>query len=62
LKTSVGQFLEWHYNDWKSSNQNIEDTEDFSRMLYSRIYSHQHMIDQRNLMLKAWNASRRVHQ
>lgn len=49
-------FLEWHFNEWKINNSNDESIE-FAKMLYERVYSYDHTSCVRDIEFKAWLAS-----
>lgn len=49
-------FLEWHFNEWKINNSNDESIE-FAKMLYERVYSHDHTSCVRDIEFKAWLTS-----
>ena len=56
MKTERELFLEWHFLDWKLHNA-VTDTVDFSKVLYDRVYSHDHTSSVREVEFKAWTAS-----
>ena len=56
MKTERELFLEWHFLQWKLHNA-VTDTVDFARVLYDRVYSHDHTSSVREVEFKAWCAS-----
>ena len=56
MKTERELFLEWHFLDWKLHNA-VTDTVDFAKVLYDRVYSHDHTSSAREVEFKAWQAS-----
>ena len=56
MKTERELFLDWHFLDWKLHNA-VTDTMDFARVLYDRVYSHDHTSAVRDVEFKAWCAS-----
>ena len=56
MKTERELFLEWHFLDWKLHNA-VTDTVDFAKVLYDRVYSHDHTASAREVEFKAWQAS-----
>ena len=56
MKTERELFLEWHFLDWKLHNA-VTDTMGFARVLYDRVYSHDHTSSVREVEFKAWQAS-----
>ena len=56
MKTERELFLEWHFLQWKLHNA-VTDTVDFARVLYDRVYSHDHTSSVREVEFKAWQAS-----
>ena len=49
-------FIDWHFNEWKINNSNDESIE-FAKMLYERVYSHDHTSCVRDIEFKSWLAS-----
>ena len=56
MKTERELFLEWHFLQWKLHNA-VTDTMDFAKVLYDRVYSHDHTSSVRDVEFKAWQAS-----
>ena len=56
MKTERELFLKWHFLDWKLHNA-VTDTMDFAKVLYDRVYSHDHTSSVREVEFKAWCAS-----
>ena len=56
MKSEKELFLEWHFLQWKLNNA-VTDTVDFAKVLYDRVYSHDHTSSVRDVELKAWQAS-----
>ena len=56
MKTERELFLEWHFLDWKLHNA-VTDTVDFAKVLYDRVYLHDHTSSAREVEFKAWQAS-----
>ena len=56
MKTERELFLEWHFLDWKLHNA-VTDAVDFAKVLYDRVYSHDHTSSAREVEFKAWQAS-----
>lgn len=56
MKTERELFEEWHFLDWKLHNA-VTDTMDFAKVLYDRVYSHDHTSSVREVEFKAWQAS-----
>lgn len=56
MKTERELFLKWHFLDWKLHNA-VTDTMDFAKVLYDRVYSHDHTSSVREVEFKAWQAS-----
>lgn len=49
-------FERWHFLQWKLHNA-VTDTVDFAKVLYDRVYSHDHASLVREVEFNAWNAS-----
>lgn len=56
MKTERESFEEWHFLQWKLHNA-VTDTVDFAKVLYDRVYSHDHTSSVREVEFKAWTAS-----
>lgn len=56
MKTERELFLEWHFLQWKLHNA-VTITVDFAKVLYGRVYSHDHTSSVREVEFKAWCAS-----
>ena len=56
MKTERELFLEWHFLDWKLHNA-VTDAVVFAKVLYDRVYSHDHTSSVREVEFKAWCAS-----
>ena len=56
MKTERELFEEWHFLQWKLHNA-VTDTVDFAKVLYDRVYSHDHTSSVREVEFKAWTAS-----
>lgn len=56
MKTERDVFDKWHFLQWKLHNA-VTDTVDFAKVLYDRVYSHDHTSSVREVEFKAWTAS-----
>ena len=56
MKSERELFEEWHFLQWKLHNA-VTVTVDFAKVLYDRVYSHDHTASAREVEFKAWTAS-----